>query len=84
MSKRLFEECSTCGGSGFSGYGTDYGDVCSECGGQRFLPVNLSHSPEIIREAANLVMELDMFSPDVRREILLRALDLEEVGSVDD
>jgi hypothetical protein len=26
--------CKACGDSGFSGYGTGYGDVCSECGGQ--------------------------------------------------
>ena len=29
-------ECKVCGGSGFSSPGTGYGDVCSECGGQRF------------------------------------------------
>jgi hypothetical protein len=26
--------CQVCGGSGFSGVGTGYDDVCSECGGQ--------------------------------------------------
>lgn len=30
-------DCPRCGGSGFSGYGTGYGDVCDECGGQRRL-----------------------------------------------
>ena len=28
-------ECKICHGSGFSGYGTGYDDVCSNCGGQR-------------------------------------------------
>lgn len=32
------KECSRCGGSGFSGRGTGYGDVCAECGGQKYLP----------------------------------------------
>lgn len=27
------DECKVCKGSGFSGYGTGYGDVCGECGG---------------------------------------------------
>jgi hypothetical protein len=27
-------ECGACGGSGFTGHGTGYGDVCGECGGQ--------------------------------------------------
>lgn len=26
--------CKQCGGSGFSGQGSGYGDVCGECGGQ--------------------------------------------------
>ena len=29
--------CAACGGSGFSGRGTGYDDVCAECGGQRYL-----------------------------------------------
>ena len=29
-------ECKVCGGSGFSTPGTGYGDVCGECGGQRY------------------------------------------------
>lgn len=29
------QACKQCGGSGFSGLGTSYGDVCSECGGQK-------------------------------------------------
>lgn len=33
--------CPRCGGSGFEGRGTGYGDVCSECGGQRQLPQSL-------------------------------------------
>jgi hypothetical protein len=37
--QRLFVECATCGGSGFSGRGTGYDDVCSECGGCKFLPL---------------------------------------------
>jgi hypothetical protein len=33
-------ECPSCGGSGFSGYGSGYGDVCSECGGQKQIPTD--------------------------------------------
>ena len=29
-----YVDCPGCGNSGFSGYGTGYGDVCDECGGQ--------------------------------------------------
>ena len=31
-------DCPQCGGSGFSGYGSGYGDVCGHCGGQKRLP----------------------------------------------
>lgn len=30
--------CTTCHGSGFSGRGSGYGDVCGECGGLRYFP----------------------------------------------
>lgn len=30
--------CHVCRGSGFSGLGTGYGDVCSECGGLKEFP----------------------------------------------
>jgi hypothetical protein len=30
--------CRVCAGSGFSGRGTNYDDVCSECGGLRYFP----------------------------------------------
>lgn len=30
--------CPKCQGSGFSGRGTGYDDVCSECGGLRYFP----------------------------------------------
>jgi hypothetical protein len=33
-------DCRVCGGSGFSGRGTGYDDVCSECGGQRLMPID--------------------------------------------
>jgi hypothetical protein len=36
--EQAMRECPVCGGSGFSGRGTGYDDVCSECGGQRMLP----------------------------------------------
>lgn len=39
--KELTEEgqpCGTCGGSGFSGRGTGYDDVCGECGGLKYFP----------------------------------------------
>lgn len=29
--------CGTCGDTGFSGYGTGYGDVCPDCGGHSVL-----------------------------------------------
>lgn len=32
------EDCKVCGGSGFSGRGTGYDDVCGECGGLKSLP----------------------------------------------
>ncbi|ULF49382.1 anti-TRAP protein [Bacillus phage MrBubbles] len=35
------EECATCGGSGFSGYGTGYDAVCDNCGGAGELPCYL-------------------------------------------
>lgn len=35
--------CRVCGGSGFSGMGTGYDAVCSECGGLRYIPDD-SHS----------------------------------------
>jgi hypothetical protein len=37
--------CPVCGGSGFSGHGTGYDDVCSECGGQRYLPPPSASEP---------------------------------------
>jgi len=33
MKTPITETCEKCGGSGFSGYGSGYGDVCSECAG---------------------------------------------------
>lgn len=30
--------CETCGGSGFSGRGTGYDDVCGQCGGLKYFP----------------------------------------------
>jgi hypothetical protein len=41
-SKELTEEgvpCGECGGSGFSGRGSGYGDVCGECGGLKYFPL---------------------------------------------
>jgi hypothetical protein len=35
-----WEECKTCRGSGFSGRGTGYDDVCGECGGLKRFPVS--------------------------------------------
>jgi hypothetical protein len=32
--------CPKCQGSGFSGRGTGYDDVCDECGGLRYLPLS--------------------------------------------
>lgn len=40
----LVEICERCGGSGFSGYGTGYDDVCSTCGGTKYVPLEqVSH-----------------------------------------
>lgn len=36
----IVEDCPKCGGSGFSGYGTGYDDVCGECGGTQYLPLD--------------------------------------------
>jgi hypothetical protein len=39
--KELTEEgqpCQTCGGSGFGGRGSGYGDVCGEFSGLRYFP----------------------------------------------
>ena len=39
--KELTDEgrpCETCGGSGFSGRGSGYDDVCGECGGLKYFP----------------------------------------------
>ena len=35
-----WEDCKTCGGSGFSERGTGYDDVCGECGGLKRFPVS--------------------------------------------
>lgn len=35
--KLCLVECSVCGGSGFSGYGTGYDAVCGNCGGLKFI-----------------------------------------------
>lgn len=32
----VLQPCARCGGSGFSGAGSGYDDVCDDCGGQRF------------------------------------------------
>lgn len=39
-----WEDCKTCGGSGFSGRGTGYDDVCGECGGLKRFPVTSHQS----------------------------------------
>lgn len=36
------QACPVCLGSGFTGHGTGYGDVCSHCGGQRIFPITKS------------------------------------------
>lgn len=42
--KRINREspCTRCGGSGFSGRGTGYDDVCGECGGLKYIPLTSS------------------------------------------
>lgn len=44
-------ECHVCGGTGFSGRGTGYDDVCSECGGLQYFPVP---DDEAEKDAANV------------------------------
>jgi hypothetical protein len=48
MSEAILIDCPRCSGSGFSGYGTGYGDVCSECGGQRRVLVDREPMPSVI------------------------------------
>ncbi|MCY9704194.1 hypothetical protein M5X17_30275 [Paenibacillus alvei] len=40
------QECPTCGGSGFSGHGTSYGDVCDECAGTSEIVVDIQRIQE--------------------------------------
>lgn len=46
--------CTKCRGSGFSGYGSGYGDVCDECGGQSpagydiFRSLSIQYMPMIL------------------------------------
>ncbi len=37
------QDCEVCGGSGFSGYGSGYDPVCSNCGGSKQLPKKPQH-----------------------------------------
>lgn len=40
------EECPTCGGSGFAGYGSGYDAVCDNCGGQREIVIGVKFKEE--------------------------------------
>lgn len=42
----VWVDCPRCAGTGFSGLGTGYDDVCSECGGLRQMPVDLRKSTD--------------------------------------
>ena len=53
----LFVECHRCGGSGFSSPGTGYGDVCSECGGLRFLPFEAAGKRPVPSVSGNIHRE---------------------------
>jgi hypothetical protein len=54
-------DCPVCGGSGFSGRGTGYDDVCGECGGQKKLPAQgqdiegLARAMRVLRNASNSI-----------------------------
>lgn len=51
----VVETCVKCGGSGFSGYGTGYDDVCPDCGGTGYNPVH-----KLDREQEDLVNGLNL------------------------
>jgi hypothetical protein len=62
------EPCKVCGGSGFSGRGTGYDDVCGECGGLKCLPVQRSSAATV--DAAQMLELADQidYCPDNRAE----------------
>ena len=49
-------DCPCCGGSGFSGRGSGYDDVCDECGGQRQMPARFYR---MIRVPCEIYQEAD-------------------------
>lgn len=52
-------ECDQCGGSGFETPGTGYGNVCSKCGGLKYLPVN----------ALELALKQDKLEPIIKHAV---------------
>lgn len=73
----VYVDCAQCGGSGFNGRGTGYDDVCSECGGQRYMPVGQSVIDAICRDVAELP---DRNSPEGWPEaMLVTAVELAEI-----
>lgn len=53
--KMLTTECNGCGGSGFSGRGTGYGDVCGDCGGNGEHPVHVGKIPHRALQEKDIV-----------------------------
>lgn len=54
---RLFVECARCGGAGFSSPGTGYDNVCSECGGLRFIPFEAAGKRPVPSVSGNIHRE---------------------------
>ena len=65
--------CEKCGDSGFSGHGTGYDDVCSECGGQSAAAID---DPKLLRERCeSLKAERDAARRSGRADGLREAVD---------
>jgi hypothetical protein len=56
-------ECDHCGGSGFSGPGTGYGDVCSECGGSKMIAMSLTDANNLDAVVRELGIEDSDITP---------------------
>lgn len=61
-------DCPRCGGSGFTGQGTGYGDVCDWCGGQQQMPREIAYPEPLLltpdMEVQKRVPMLSRFVPD--------------------
>jgi hypothetical protein len=69
-------ECPECKGSGFSGYGSGYGDVCGHCGGQKYFPEESTMTLTLIqigilKEIAAGKISLDEDTSDFLRDQII-------------